>query len=705
MTDETTATGPTTYQAAAEKALDHAERAFLSCVLQRGAVLDKTRLTTGAFVDRKRRLWIGACERAYLNGKLNPNGSIDVVALVEDMGARGDLELAGGPKAFVDAAHYIEEVVGFRPGEAGAVAAAGVKRWEAVILDAAKRRDGRAALQRGLAAMDNPDAVPSEALDFVAGEVLCASSGSTTGARRQKIAEANKAALARFKARGKRDEVPVPVPWEGVSAATGGGLLPGAYIVVGATGSGKTQFALQVALHAALREEIPALYLSLEMDADAVAARLWALYAHARNWTGVDDAFAWTVDVSEGGDYEVTALIHGRGAEIEVACGRDKLLGTIDRDDWSRSVLGTLHLAPGVSTISMRATCLPADSALMLCSVELVRPAVARLLADQARELRSSTRWFADAKYGVMFHWTTRNQPRQGTAKPWPQDVDDFDVRAFADVVQQTGAGYVIFTSSWGPQYLPAPIRAIENILPGRTSERDLIGDIADALEGRGIRLMLYYHSGYPCYHAVDEAWWRAVGGDQADKTTFHDHFCRIVAEVGERYGSRVAGWFFDGAQRYYDPHYDDTPAVGPNHAPWRRMTVAAKAGYPGRIICYNPWIYAKFTDFQDYFCGEGYRQNHGVPVGGSGIFPEGHPHAGLQAHTNFPLEARWGHIDPNTPIAPPRYGEEQLVDIIRDGIARKSVLSVNMEAYEDGTVSPASLALMRAVRKAVRGR
>ena len=82
----------------------------------------------------------------------------------------------------------------------------------------------------------------------------------------------------------------------------------------------------------------------------------------------------------------------------------------------------------------------------------------------------------------------------------------------------------------------------------------------------------------------------------------------------------------------------------------------------------------------------------------------EGHPHAGLQAHTNFPLEARWGHIDPNTPIAPPRYSEEQLVDMVRDGIARRSVLSVNMEAYEDGTVSPASLELMRAVRRAVRG-
>jgi hypothetical protein len=174
-----------------------------------------------------------------------------------------------------------------------------------------------------------------------------------------------------------------------------------------------------------------------------------------------------------------------------------------------------------------------------------------------------------------MCHWTTRNQPRQGPAKPWPQDVDDFDVRAFADVVQQTGAGYVIFTSSWGPEYLPAPIQAIEDILPGRTSERDLISEIADALEGRGIKLMLYYHSGYPCYHAIDEEWWHAVGGDKADKAAFHDHLCRIVAEVGERYGRKVAGWFFDGAQRYYDPHKDGELLVKTIRAqdslPWSR--------------------------------------------------------------------------------------------------------------------------------------
>ena len=81
------------------------------------------------------------------------------------------------------------------------------------------------------------------------------------------------------------------------------------------------------------------------------------------------------------------------------------------------------------------------------------------------------------------------------------------------------------------------------------------------------------------------------------------------------------------------------------------------------------------------------------------------HPQAGLQAHTNFTLEKRWGHIDPDTLIAPPKYSADTLAGMILDGTKRKSALTINLEIYEDGTVSPASLATMGAVHKIVRGR
>jgi hypothetical protein len=76
----------------------------------------------------------------------------------------------------------------------------------------------------------------------------------------------------------------------------------------------------------------------------------------------------------------------------------------------------------------------------------------------------------ADAQYGLMFQWGEWGYPEDGEAKPWPKMIDDFDVEKFADMVQSTGAGYVIWSATWRTYYFPAPIQAIERIMPGRTS-------------------------------------------------------------------------------------------------------------------------------------------------------------------------------------------------------------------------------------------
>jgi len=61
------------------------------------------------------------------------------------------------------------------------------------------------------------------------------------------------------------------------------------------------------------------------------------------------------------------------------------------------------------------------------------------------------------------------------------------------NMVRATGAGYVIFTVNHADPHCPAPIRSWEKYHSGWTTKRDLIGEIADALQARGIRLMLYF--------------------------------------------------------------------------------------------------------------------------------------------------------------------------------------------------------------------
>ena len=79
--------------------------------------------------------------------------------------------------------------------------------------------------------------------------------------------------------------------------------------------------------------------------------------------------------------------------------------------------------------------------------------------------------------------------------RPYPEAVNTFDVDAFAKLIGEIGAAYVIFTLNHAHPHCPAPIESWEAIHPGWTTRRDLIGDIADALEKRGIGFLLYINS------------------------------------------------------------------------------------------------------------------------------------------------------------------------------------------------------------------
>lgn len=82
--------------------------------------------------------------------------------------------------------------------------------------------------------------------------------------------------MERLSRRQKGEEKPIPLPWPHVLQNFGGGLWPGCHILLGGTGSGKTQWALQVALHSA-RQNIPVLYVALELGAGDLVTRLAAL--------------------------------------------------------------------------------------------------------------------------------------------------------------------------------------------------------------------------------------------------------------------------------------------------------------------------------------------------------------------------------------------------------------------------------------------
>ena len=409
--------------------------------------------------------------------------------------------------------------------------------------------------------------------------------------------------------------------------------------------------------------------------------------AWVENWNRPEDSFQWLVEAPEAGRYEVSVLAEGSAqAEAEIVSEGGRITFRLPKG-WDELVLPeSLPVPKGRSTITLRL--LKPDIA-KLKSLELINLATRDDIHRRIERLRASTRWLRDAKYGIMFQWGGWGYPQHGPRKPWPKMIDDFDVDAFARMAEDTGAGYVIWSVTWCSYHFPAPIKAIDRIAPGHTSQRDLVGDLADALANRNIKLMLYYHEGHP-----DKDWW-PKNWDYTDtdkKVKFVNNLCEVMTEVGHRYGPKIAGWFLDDGMLFYP-------------APFERITKALKAGNPDRLVSYNSWILPRLTDFQEVYMGEGFVGSAETPVGGNGIFPAG-PQKGLFAHGMFVLDGPdWGINHPDTRINQPAFSADQAVGLVRRAAERGQTLSFNLLMYEDGSVSPASLDVLRAVRKAVRGK
>jgi hypothetical protein len=438
------------------------------------------------------------------------------------------------------------------------------------------------------------------------------------------------------------------------------------------------------------------------MAADAkLAAGLqgWGGGGHGKffvtGWSNPQQSAEWKITADEAANHEVFILVkreNNQPLAFKLDAAGQALRGTLPANQhrWQHVKLdGLLALPAGESTVSLRLA--PADGTAsfqaQVHAVELVRPAVRAALTHRALAMRSDSTWFQQARYGMMVHWTKQSAPLQGEPKSYEQAVADFDVEAFAETMKSTGAGFVVFTTSHAMQYFPAPLAALDKILPGRTTKRDLPADLAAALNKRGMKLILYFHLGA----SSDPEWLKASGFWETDTARFFGNWCSIISEAGERYQDHLAGWWFDdGATNYYY-----------RSAPWEALAKAAKASHPQRMISFNAWELNNPTQFHDFCTGEGCEDPRGMDglltPESNGRYPSG-THAGLQASACLIADATWVHDRLNTAPSKPKWNADQLTQLLRGFIAHKNVPIFNLEITQDGHLSPDSVALFKEV-------
>ena len=308
-------------------------------------------------------------------------------------------------------------------------------------------------------------------------------------------------------------------------------------------------------------------------------------------------------------------------------------------------------------------------------------------LASDVTYKRANTDWLANCRFGIGVHWTAQTVPRSGSPKSFQQAVADFDLEGFVAAVEHAGADYVLFTAAHAMQMLPAPHPVLDKILRGRTCGRDLIRELADALAAKGKHLLVYYN--HSCNHKQDSAWEQAVGYHAANKERFTENLLEIVSWMSNRYGNRIKAWWFDSPYSLdpRGPHNSVTTDMSGFQFPWDEFTVAAKAGYPARLVTYNAGVNQTFlyTTHQDYWAGE--LVDLDTPAKSRYL------DSGLQWFGWTCLEdRRWVHTKLDTPIPPPLYTDDQVIRFVRTCNRHMAPMTFNVGIFQNAAMADASV-------------
>jgi len=212
-----------------------------------------------------------------------------------------------------------------------------------------------------------------------------------------------------------------------------------------------------------------------------------------------------------------------------------------------------------------------------------------------AEDHNSATDWIKDAQFGLFMHFLPGDA--QGLAR-----VKDFDVDALAGQLEAVGAKYLVLTLGQNSGYMNSPNQVYDRMTGynagERCSQRDLPQELHRALKAKGIKLMLYLPCQVPNRDVqAQKAFGLPQGAkDQPIDIAFAKKWAEVIQEWSDRYGDKVAGWWFDGGYEW----------IGFNNDIAQVYAAAAKHGNPKAIVTFNPGVrLIRWTEAEDYTAGE----------------------------------------------------------------------------------------------------
>lgn len=320
---------------------------------------------------------------------------------------------------------------------------------------------------------------------------------------------------------------------------------------------------------------------------------------------------------------------------------------------------------------------------------------------NQEEFMRANTDWFRDAKWGVFTHFLAADDT---SAEDWNEQVNNVDVEALSDQLASVGAPYYFMTIGQDSGHFCSPNAAYDSIVgiePSKCSKRDLVGDLIEPLQKRGIKLMVYLSGSAPERDAVamqkleytknkykDYAYPDGAPKDDPDDRNFNFQLKweAIISEWSKRWGPNVHGWWFDGC------YFANAMYKHPGPPNFESFAAAAKAGNVESLVAFNPGVLLPvicYSEFEDYTAGE---VSNALPV--TGIYakkPIERWLDGAQYHILSYLGEGWRE-------GRPRFSDALVIEYTKYITGREGVVTWDVPITAEGRIPESFINQLRAL-------
>lgn len=278
------------------------------------------------------------------------------------------------------------------------------------------------------------------------------------------------------------------------------------------------------------------------------------------------------------------------------------------------------------------------------------------------------TDWFHAAQSGVLTHYLVEETV---AAEEWNRQVDAFDLSGLVEQLEAAGTRYFFITIGQNSGHYCSPNATYDSIVgttPSKCSRRDLVAELADALQAKGIRMMVYLPSGAPNRDkvAIERLEW--TNGPHRNGE-FQLKWQAVIAEWSRRWGRKVWGWWFDGC------YWPNTMYRVPEPPNFQTFAASARAGNPDSIVAFNTGVINPIipvTPCEDYTAGE--MNSPYEPVCHRRFLD------GEQYHMLSFLGPWWGKGEP-------RFTDEQVIVVTRRMCEKGGVITWDVPITTEGRI------------------